>query len=55
MIPTDVPNLGLVFPSDGSGEELVAIPLTLPMGWENSPPIFCMSTDTVADPANVAL
>ena len=30
--PTDVPNMGLVLLLGGSGEELVAIPLILPMG-----------------------
>ena len=25
------------------------------MGWKNSPPIFCMATDTVAELANTAL
>ena len=31
---------------------MVAIPLTLPMGWKNSPPLFCTATETVADLAN---
>ena len=34
---------------------MVAIPLTLPMGWKNSPPLFCTATETVADLANEAL
>ena len=34
---------------------MVAIPLTLPMGWKNSPPLFCTSTETVADLDNEAL
>ena len=29
--------------------------MTLPMGWKNSPPIFCTATETVADLANEAL
>ena len=45
---TDVPNLGLVLPSDRIKEDMVAIPLILPMTWKNSPPIFCTATDTVA-------
>ena len=53
--PTDAPKLGLIFPSRKGEEELVAIPLTLPMGWKNSPPLFCMATETVADLANEAL
>ena len=34
---------------------MVAIPLTLPMGWKNSPPLFCTAMETVADLANKAL
>ena len=34
---------------------MVAIPLTLPMGWKNSPPLFCTATETVADLANKSL
>ena len=34
---------------------MVAIPLTLPMGWKNSPPLLCTATETVADLANEAL
>ena len=30
----------------------MATPLTLPMGWKNSPPLFCPATETVADLAN---
>ena len=38
--PTDDPKLVLVFPSEVEAEELVKMPLTLHMGWKNSPPIF---------------
>ena len=34
---------------------MIAIPLTLPMGWKKSPPLFCTATETVADLANEAL
>ena len=47
--------MGLFFSSDGSREELVAIPINLPMGWNNSPPIFCTVTETVSDLDNAAL
>ena len=30
----DTPNLGLVFPGTLGGEQLVSIPLTLPMGYK---------------------
>ena len=44
LIPTDTPKLGVVFPSDGSGEELVAIPITLSMVWKNSTTILSTAT-----------
>ena len=47
--------LGLVFPSEAGKEDLVATPLSLPMGWKNSPPIFCTTMKTVADLAKDAL
>ena len=53
--PSDAAKLGLVFPSEAGDKDLVAIPLTLPMGWNNSPPICCTATDTVANLANEAL
>ena len=31
---------------------MVATLLILPMGWKNSPPLFCTATETVADLAN---
>ena len=34
---------------------MLAIPITLPMGWKNSPPLFCTATETVADLANKVL
>ena len=53
--PSNAAKLGLVFPSEAGEEDLVAIPLTLPMGWKNSSPIFCTATETVSDLANEAL
>ena len=53
--PSDAAKLGLVFPSEAGEEDLVAIPLTLLMGWKNSPPLFFTVTETVADLANEAL
>ena len=50
--PEDSPKLGLIFPSGVDEEPMVDIPLTFPMGWKNSRPLFCTSTDTVADLAN---
>ena len=53
--PEDAPKLGLIFPSGKEEEQMVDIPLTLPMGWKNSPPLFCTATETLADLSNKAL
>ena len=50
--PEDAPKLGLIFPSGANEEPMVSIPLTLPMRWKNSPPLFCTATEMVADLAN---
>ena len=55
LAPTDIPRLGVVFPSRPGQEKLVALPLVLPMGWKNSPPIFSAATETSADIANCNL
>ena len=48
----DIPKLGVVFPTQPGEEQLVALPLVLPMGWKNSPPVFSAVTETIADLAN---
>ena len=53
--PEDVAKLAVVFPTTANEEPLVAFPLVLPMGWKNSPPIFCAATETIADVANKRL
>ena len=53
--PEDAPKLGLIFHRGEEEEPMVATPLTLPMGWKNSPPLFCTATETVADLSNEAL
>jgi hypothetical protein len=44
--------LAVVLPNDGLGEPILGLPLSLPMGWSNSPPYFCSFTETCADLAN---
>jgi hypothetical protein len=44
--------LAVVIPTDVGSENLIALPLSLPMGWNHSPPFFCAYTETVADMAN---
>ncbi|KAK1736299.1 hypothetical protein QTG54_012899 [Skeletonema marinoi] len=58
IAPADVPKLGLLFPQEGSvkpDDQLVALPLVLPMGWTLSPPVFTTATETVADITNAAI
>jgi len=50
--PSSAPGLAVVLPSSPGEEPLVAIPLSLPMGWVESPPFFCAVTETAADLAN---
>ena len=52
LCPGDAPKLGVVYPTVTSSQNLVAIPLVLPMGWKNSPPAFSTATETIADLAN---
>ena len=52
LSPTDVVKLAVAFPSLPGEPPLIALPLTLPMGWTNSPPFFSTATETVADIAN---
>jgi hypothetical protein len=44
--------LAVCLPSDNSGTPLLGIPLSLPMGWNLSPPYFCSFTETCADLTN---
>ena len=49
----DVDKLGIVMPGlTDDDEPLIAFPLSLPMGWVESPPAFCVATETAADLAN---
>ena len=45
-------SLAVVLPVAPGEEPLIAIPLALPMGWSESPPYFCMLTETVTDLSN---
>ena len=51
--PSDVPRLGVVLPPlPDSQDDIIAFPLTLPMGWTESPPQFTAFTETITDLAN---
>jgi hypothetical protein len=52
---SDVPKLGVLFPSTNGEEYLIGFPLALPMGWTESPKIFTAATEAVADLANNSL
>ena len=41
LCPMGSPKLGIFLTSEVEEEESLAIPLTLPMVWKNSPSIFC--------------
>ena len=45
--------LGVAFPVGPGEEPLIALPLTLPMGWTESPPYFCSATETLVDLINL--
>jgi len=44
--------LAVIIPPDQTTDNLIAVPLSLPMGWRNSPPYFCAFTKTVTDSSN---
>ena len=52
LAPEDLAGLGVVFPIGNKEQPLVAFPLVLPMGWTESPPHFCATTETAVDIAN---
>ena len=46
------PTLAVILPHRAEVPPLVAIPLSLPMGWVESPPYFCAASETIADITN---
>ena len=53
--PNNIPKLGVLFPNREGEESLIGLLLALPMGSKESPPWFCVTTETTADLANAAL
>lgn len=49
------PRLAVIMPRLPGEPPMVALPLALPMGWVESPPVFCAATETAADLANSRL
>ena len=50
--PAHCVKLAVVLPRYEGLPPLVAVPLSLTMGWKNSPPTFCSLTETIADVCN---
>ena len=47
-----IAKLAVALPRFPGEDQLIALPLVLPMGWVESPPYFCAVTETVADLVN---
>jgi hypothetical protein len=55
LSPEAALEMAVIIPGDTPTTNLIAIPLSLPMGWALSPPYFCAYTETAADLSNAAL
>jgi hypothetical protein len=55
LYTSGVQRLGVMLPDFPGLPPLVASPLVLPMGWTDSPPFFCLFTETICDLANEEL
>ena len=55
LSPQATLELAVLIPGESSDKPYIGVPLTLPMGWNQSPPYFCAFTETAADLANTAL
>ena len=53
--PNDAPKLAVLMPKYDGEPQLVAMPLSLTMGWVSSLPTFCAASETVTDIANTSL
>jgi len=51
----DIPKLGVVFSTLPGEEPLISLPLVLPIGRKNSPPVFSTAAETSADLAKQRL
>jgi hypothetical protein len=55
LSPQATLELATLLPHPSGGRPLIGIPLSLPMGWRDSPPYFCAFTETAVDLTNTAL
>jgi hypothetical protein len=53
--PDDIPKLAIMFLTQDGEEQSIRLPLVIPMGLKQSPPLFTAATETVADLANMKL
>ena len=55
LYPDNAPKLAVLMPKYDREPQLVAVPLSLTMGWVSSPPTFCTASETATDIANASL
>jgi hypothetical protein len=55
LSPEAALELAIIIPGVPPHRHLVALPLSLPMGWSHSPPYFCAFTESIVDVANLTL
>ena len=53
--PDDAPKLAVLMPKYDEEPQLIAVPLSLTMGWVSSPPTFCPASETAANITNTSL
>ena len=53
--PDDAPKLAVLMPKYNGEPQLVAVPLSLTMGWVSSLPTFCTASETAANITNTSL
>ena len=53
--PADCLKLALLLPQYEGEEQLVAIPMSLTMGWCQSPPSYCVMSETICDQVNAKI
>ena len=52
LCPADAIGLAVLFPTLPGEESLVGVPLTLPVGWVESPLAFIAAMEAATDPAH---
>ena len=53
--PNNAPKLAMLMPRYEGEPQLVAVPLSLTLGWVSLPPTFCTTSKTATDIANASL